>query len=92
MIKASNEGICGGFWRKKQHNLGLPTFKLPTSTKPFKTNPLNIIFDDFSIWLLGYNTEYSCLYLPQGHVWLCRTDEYVCVYYFERKSAFKSAE
>ena len=32
MINASNEGICVEFWRKKQHNLDLPTFKLPTST------------------------------------------------------------
>ena len=35
---------------KEQHNPGLPTFKLPASTNIlFKTNPLNIIFDDFSI-------------------------------------------
>ena len=33
--------------KKKQHNLGLPTFKLPASTK--RINPLIIIFDDFSI-------------------------------------------
>ena len=49
----------------------------------FKTNPLNIIFDDFSIWLSGYTTEFICLYLPQGHnfistaVWLWSSDEYV---------------
>ena len=41
----------------------------------FKINLLNIIFEDFSIRLLGYRTEFSCLYLPQGHnftstVWL----------------------
>jgi len=46
------------------------------------TNPLNIIFDDFSICLLGYRTEFSCLYIQQGHyfistVWLWSTDEYV---------------
>ena len=40
------------------------------------------IFDDFGICLLGYRTEFSCLYLPQGHnftstVWLKSTDEYV---------------
>ena len=70
---------------EKQHNLGLHTFKLPTSTKTyFKINQLNMIFDDFStcIWLLGYRTEFSCLYLPQGHsfisiVWLLNTDEFV---------------
>jgi len=33
MINASNEGICVEFCRKNPHNLGLPTFKLPTSTK-----------------------------------------------------------
>ena len=38
------------FAEKTTHNLGLPTFKLLTSTKnSLKTNPLNIIFDDFSI-------------------------------------------
>jgi len=30
---ASNEGICVEFLKKKQHNLGLPTFKLLASTK-----------------------------------------------------------
>ena len=36
--------------KEKQHNIGLPTFKLPASTKTyFKTNPLNIIVDDFII-------------------------------------------
>jgi len=49
-----------------------------------KTNPLSIIFDDFSTWLLQYRTEFSCLYIPQGHtfittVWLRSTDEYVFV-------------
>jgi len=46
----------------------------------FKTNPLNIIFDDFSICLLGYRTEFSCLYLPERHNycmavkyrWICK--------------------
>jgi len=33
MINTSNEGICVEFSRKKRHNLGLPTFKLPASTK-----------------------------------------------------------
>jgi len=32
MIKSSNEGICVEFEEKK-HNFGLPTFKLPASTK-----------------------------------------------------------
>jgi len=25
------------------------------------TDMLNIIFDDFDIWLLGYSIEFSCL-------------------------------
>ena len=47
---------------------------------------LNISFDNFSIRLLGYRIEFSCLYIPQGHnfistLWLCSTDEYV--FFFE---------
>ena len=46
------------------------------------TDPLNIISDDFSIWLLGYRIKLSCLYLPQGHyfistMWVWSTYEYV---------------
>ena len=63
------------FRRKKHHHLGL--------TNRFKTNPLNIIFDDFSIWLLGFKTEFSCLYLPQGHYFMSTS------FYIERKSIFK---
>ena len=38
------------FEEKTTQPKGLPTFKLPTSTKQFfKTNPLNIIFHDFSL-------------------------------------------
>jgi len=34
MIIASNEGICvDRVMKKKQHILGLPSFKLPASTK-----------------------------------------------------------
>ena len=32
-INASHEGTCIEFERKKQHNLGFPTFKLPVTTK-----------------------------------------------------------
>ena len=69
-------------FEEKKHILGLSTFKFSTSTyNYFTTNTLNIIFDDFSTWLIGYRTEFSCLYLLQGHnfisiVWLGRTDEY----------------
>ena len=70
-------------FEEKQHNLGLNTFKLPASTNhSININPLNNMFDDFSIWLLGYRTEFSCLYIPQGHnfistVWLWSTNDYV---------------
>ena len=41
---------CVEFERKKQHNISFPTFKLPSSTKKtFMTDPLNNVFDDFSI-------------------------------------------
>jgi len=34
----------------KKHDIGFPAFKLFASTKKsFKTDPINIIFDDFSI-------------------------------------------
>jgi len=32
MINASNEGIFVEFWKKKQHSIDLPTFKLAAST------------------------------------------------------------
>ena len=73
--------------KEKLHKIGFPTFKLPANTKEyFMTDPLNIIFDDFDMWLLGYRIKFSCLYLPQGHtlistctstMWLWSTDEYV---------------
>jgi len=47
MITASNEGIY--VLKKKQHKLGLPNFNVPANTTSFKTNPLTIIFYDFSI-------------------------------------------
>ena len=50
--------------------------------KYFMTNPLNIIFYNFGIWLLGYMIEFSCLYLPQVHyfistLWVWNTGKYV---------------
>ena len=46
------------------------------------TGPLNIIFEDFGIWLLGCKIKISCLYISQGHYFirtlrLWSTDEYV---------------
>ena len=82
MINASSEGICVEFWRKNNTTLVYPLSICRQVLNSVKTNPLNIIFDDFSIWLLGYRTEFSCLYRPQGHtfistVWLWSTEEYV---------------
>ena len=79
MINAPNIGICVEFWRRKNTTL---VYLVSNCQQSVKTNPLNIIFDDFSIWLLGYRTEFSCQYLPQGHtfistVWLWHIDECV---------------
>ena len=42
-------------WKKKQNNIGFPTFKLPQSTRNILwLTCYNIIFGDFGIWLLGY--------------------------------------
>ena len=57
------------------------------------TDPLNIILDDFSIWLLGHRIELHCLYIPQG---LFMRKYFVTLKYrwiwilfiFERKSTF----
>jgi len=44
-------------------------FQIAQNTKSL--HPLDIIFDDFGIWLLGYRIEISCLYIPHGHyLWL----------------------
>jgi len=62
-------------------------FQIPGKyLKSFKTDPLKIRFQYMIIRI-------SCLYLPQGHnfisiVWLWSTDEYVFLFYFERKSIF----
>jgi len=53
----------------------------------FMTYPLNIIFDDFRIWLPGYRIKFSCLFIPQGHYFICtlclwRTDEYVKLWFW----------
>mgnify|MGYP006890319217 CR=1 FL=1 len=70
-------------YEKKQKQHWFSYFQIASKyLKSFTTDLLNIIFDDFSIWLLGYRIEFSCLYLPQGHtfisiVWLGSTDKYV---------------
>ena len=67
MIKASNEGIYVEFEGKSNTTLVYLLSNCRQVLKSFKTNPLNIIFDDFRIWLLGYRSEFRCLYLPQGY-------------------------
>jgi len=45
--------------KKKQHNIGFPTFKFPESTKKtIMTNPLNIIL---TILVHDYSNIGSCL-------------------------------
>ena len=71
---------CVEFWRKNNTTLVYPLSICRQVLNTFKTNPLNIIFDDFSICLLGYRTEFSCLYLPERHNycmavkyrWICK--------------------
>jgi len=48
------------------------------------TDPLNIIFDDFGISLLGYRMEFSCLYIPQGHYFNFFVMMNICIFDFER--------
>ena len=51
MIKAYYEVICVEFERKPPTTL----LYLLQVLKYFMIDPLNIIFDDLGIWLLGYN-------------------------------------
>jgi len=37
-MNGSYQGMCVEF-EQKNNNIGLPTFKLPASSKHFKTNP-----------------------------------------------------
>ena len=60
-----------------------------TYYKSFKTDPLNIIFDDFDIWLLGFRIKFSCLYIPQEYYFISTLWLWSTVEYFERKSIFK---
>ena len=81
MINVSNEGLCVEFGRIHNTTVIDLLSNCRQVLKSFKTNLLNIIFDDFSIRLLGYRTEFSCLYVPQGLnfmsiVSLCSKDEY----------------
>ena len=59
--------------KKTHHNTTL-FFLLSNCLQKYKisfmTDTLNIIFDDFGIWLPGYEIEFSCLYFTQGHYFL----------------------
>ena len=76
--------------KKKQHNIGLPSFKLRVSTKKnFMTDLLNIMFDDFGIWLLGYRIKFSCLYIPHGYYFGYEVQiKKIFFSNFEQKSSF----
>ena len=69
MINVSHEGYKKKLWKNTLVYLLSNYWQV---LKYVKTNPLNIIFDDFGIilWLLGYRTEFSWLYLPQGHTFI----------------------
>ena len=46
-------------------------FQIATQVQQsFIINPLNIIFGDLGIWLLGYRIELSFLYIPQGYYFI----------------------
>ena len=51
---------------KQQHNIGVPTFKLPASTNNILWLTHQILFLTYDIWLLGYRLEFSFLYIPHG--------------------------
>jgi len=62
MINTSYEGICVEIERKKQHNIGFPTFQMPVSAKNcFMTVQFNINFDDFR-YLITYNKCVNVLF------------------------------
>ena len=76
ITNASSEEICVEFGR-------FPTFKFSSSTNNrWMSDRLDIDFDEFGNWLLGYMIDFSYLYFPQGHycistLWRWRSDEYV---------------
>jgi len=67
-MNASYKGICVKFVRNTSQRW-FSYFQIACKylQQSFITDPLNIIFDDFDIWLLGYRIEFSYLYIPQGH-------------------------
>ena len=82
-VTGVKEGICVEFKRKKNK-----TFSCFQNVREywiyFMTDPLNICFDHFGVWLLDYMIEFSCLYTPQGHYFISTfvTMEYIQLCYF----------
>ena len=48
--------------KKKNTTLVFLLSNCPQVLKPYMTDP-----DDFRIWLQGYQIEFTCLYISQGH-------------------------
>ena len=51
---------------KRSTTLDFLLSNYPQVLQYFMTNPLDMIFGDFGIRLLGYEIEFSCLYIPKG--------------------------
>ena len=86
MTNASNEGICDEFERKNNTTIVNLLSNCWQVLNLSRLTALNIIFDDFSIWLLGYRAEFSCLYLPQGHYGYCMASTDECIFFILSKS------
>ena len=90
-IKASYKEFCVELVRKNNTTLVFLLSNCPQVLKSFMTDPLNIIFDNFWIWLLGYRIELSCLNILKAYyfmntLWKWNTDEY-CVFLVLSESA-----
>jgi len=78
LINASNERIYVEFWTNK--HLGLPTFKLPTSTKTLLRLTCLILFWKISVYDykdIGPSSVVYIFHKGTSTVWLWSTDEYV---------------
>ena len=69
----------------------------PQELTLFKTNLLNIIFDGFGIWLLGYMIKLSCLFNSQGYycistLWLWTIDYYGNFWFWAKVNSTVSKE
>ena len=81
----------GWVWTKLRHNISFPSFNLPV--KSFMTHPINIGFNKFGIWLLGYNIDFSYLCIPQAHYFIstcgCEVQMNTCFFDSGSKSTIK---